>query len=160
MAVRTGSQTTTSRVRISGSFSPRRHCAWPARRKHVGRNPEAPLRVLWFSYDFAQQAAFIKAGVDPGQVAGAVAQIEAEIAAKDKRRADISRYLAETADRREQMTSLDSLASRAAGRLGSMTLAEQREVLDLLNVRVEVLDNTKSPALRITGTVADFGATT
>jgi hypothetical protein len=41
-----------------------------------------------------------------------------------------------------------------------MTLAEQREVLDLLNVRVEVLDNTKSPALRITGTVADFGATT
>ena len=55
------------------------------------------------------------------------------------------------------MTSLDGLASRAAGRLGSMTLAEQREVLDLLNVRVEVLDNTKSPALRITGTVADLG---
>jgi hypothetical protein len=54
-------------------------------------------------------------------------------------------------------SSLDGLAARAAGRLGSMTLDEQRETLGLLNVRVEVLDNTKAPALRITGTVADLG---
>src|SRR5579872_2390780 len=43
MAVRTGSQMTTSLVRISGSFPPRCHGAWPTQWKHVCRPaPTAP----------------------------------------------------------------------------------------------------------------------
>jgi hypothetical protein len=38
-----------------------------------------------------------------------------------------------------------------------MTLEERKEVLALLDVKVYVLDQSRTPALRITGTVADIG---
>ena len=99
----------------------------------------------------------VRAGIDPDQVASAIAQLNDEASALEKRRDDIARYLEETADRQEQMTSLGGLSARVAGRLGSMTLTEQKELLDLLNVRIEVLDTSKTPAIRITGTVTDTG---
>lgn len=43
--------------------------------------------------------------------------------------------------------------------LETMTLEERKEVLALLDVRVYVLDQSRTPALRITGTVADIGLT-
>ena len=61
------------------------------------------------------------------------------------------------ADRQEQMTSLGGLAARVAGRLDSFTQIEWKELLELLNVRIEVLDASKAPAIRITGTVTDTG---
>jgi DNA invertase Pin-like site-specific DNA recombinase len=104
-----------------------------------------------------QLAALIRAGIDPDQVASAIAQLNDEASALEKRRDDIARYLDETADRQEQMTSLGGLSARVAGRLDSMSLDEQKELLDLLNVRIEVLDTSKTPAIRITGTVTAIG---
>lgn len=103
-------------------------------------------------------ATHIRAGTDPAVVAAAMEQLNGDLAALSKRRDSIARYLADSEQVHQQMTSLDSLAARAAGRLRSMSPDEQREVLDLLGVRVEVLDNTKAPAIRITGTVADIGS--
>jgi hypothetical protein len=101
-------------------------------------------------------ATWIKSGSDQSIFDAAMEQLNEELAALTKRRDDIARYLAESEQAREQMTSLGGLAGRVSGRLGSMSLDEQREVLDLLDVRIEVLDSTKSPAIRITGTVVDF----
>ena len=74
-------------------------------------------------------------------MAGAVAQLEAELAALDRRAADIARWVAEGEQARERVTSLDDLAQRAAGRLDSMTLDERADVLALLDVRVTVQED-------------------
>ena len=102
-------------------------------------------------------AMHIKAGTDMTIFEAAMEQLNGELGALEKRRDDIARYLAETEERQEQMASLGGIAARVAGRLDSMTLEDQKEVLGLLNVRVEVLDNSKAPAIRIAGTVTDIG---
>ncbi len=102
-------------------------------------------------------AMHIKAGTDMAIFEAAMNQLNGELEALEKRRDDIARYLSETADRQEAMTSIGGLAARVAGRLDSFSLTEWKELLELLNVRIEVLDASKAPAIRITGTVTDTG---
>jgi hypothetical protein len=98
-------------------------------------------------------AGYIKAGLDPEAVASAMEQLEDELAALRRRRDDIARLLADGQARSNSLDELGKLAATAAGRLAGADLALQAEVLALRDVRVTVLDRTRTPALRITGTI-------
>jgi hypothetical protein len=54
------------------------------------------------------------------------------------------------------MDRIARLAQRAAARLASMTGARRGEVIRLLDIRVEPLDGSRTPELRIRGTVCDL----
>jgi hypothetical protein len=58
-----------------------------------------------------------------------------------------------TARRTESLDQLGQLAATAAGRLAGADLALQSEVLGLLDVKVTVLDGSRTPALRVTRTL-------
>ncbi len=60
--------------------------------------------------------------------------------------------MAESASARDRVSSLDRLATTAAGRLGSMTLDERRDVLALLDVRVQLTEE----GFHVTGTVCEL----
>jgi DNA invertase Pin-like site-specific DNA recombinase len=96
----------------------------------------------------------IRAGLDADALATAVAQVEDELAALRMRRDAIARWVAEG---RQRHDAIGRLAATAPERLASMSLAEQAETLALLEVRVEVLDATKTPALRVTGVIGSSG---
>jgi hypothetical protein len=83
--------------------------------------------------------------------------LDAELATLVTRRDDVARFVAEGERVRQQLGTLDALAQRAAGRLDTMSLEERKGVIALLDVRVEVLDKSRRPALRVRGTVADIG---
>ena len=102
-------------------------------------------------------AAHIRAGADPEVLAQAMKLLGEELNTLVTRRDDIARFAEQGEQARQQLGSLDELAGLAAGRLETMTLAERKEVMALLDLRVEVLDKSKTPALRIAGTVADIG---
>src|SRR5690348_15866811 len=78
-------------------------------------------------------------------------QLNAELAALRKRRDETARQAEQAADDKRRTDSLDELASRAAGRLAGMRLAERATVIRLLDVRVTVGDRTRTPKLLITG---------
>lgn len=93
----------------------------------------------------------LKAGLDPELLRAAVEGIEGELAqlTADRERLEAVRADAHAAE--ERATAIGRLAERAADRLPGMSPTEQREVLGLLGVRVTVLDDSLSPALRIEG---------
>jgi site-specific DNA recombinase len=98
-------------------------------------------------------AGYIKAGLDPETIASAVAQLEDELSTLRVRRDDIARLLADGKAQTASLDQLGKLAALAAGRLADASLEFQDEVLALLDVRVTVLDASKTPALRIEGTI-------
>jgi len=100
-----------------------------------------------------QVASMIKAGVDGQVVKDAVAQVEEEIGLLERRQADLVRILSSRAERQQRASDLEHIAEQAAGRLGSMSLADQAEVLGLLEVRVELTED----GYRISGVVSDLG---
>jgi hypothetical protein len=96
-------------------------------------------------------ANYLRAGVDPETMAQATASLSNELAAKRSRRDDIERY---RADARTQANALDEIAlvvARGADRLETMSDAQRAEVLRLLDVTVELLDDTRTPELLIRG---------
>ena len=99
-----------------------------------------------------QVASLIRSGLNAELVAGAVAQLEDELTVLDKRADSIRWALAESASARDRVSSLDRLATTAAGRLGSMTLDERRDVLALLEVRVQITEE----GFHVTGTVCEL----
>jgi DNA invertase Pin-like site-specific DNA recombinase len=101
-------------------------------------------------------AAHIRAGADPEVLAQAMALLADDLAALVQRRDDVALFAERGEQARQQLGSLDDLASSAAGRLDLMSPEERKEVLVLLGVKVYVLDQSKHPALRICGTVADL----
>ena len=98
-------------------------------------------------------AGYIRAGLDPEDVAAAMEQLKEELAALRRRRDDIARALEDGQARSGSLDEPGKLAALAAGRLAHADLAMQSDVLALLDVRVTVLDRTRTPALRIEGVI-------
>lgn len=98
---------------------------------------------------------YIRAGIDPEALAGAMDQLQDELAALERRRDDVERHLADQAAGRRRLDRLDELAETAAHRLSDMGTDARTEVIALLDIRVVVLDAGSRPALRMTGEVSD-----
>lgn len=98
-------------------------------------------------------AEYLRAGVPGDVVAGAVAQIDRELAELLRYRAQLLAVRADERVQQERAVGLARLAEQAAVRCGSMALEQQREVLGLLAVEVTALDRSARPALLIEGAV-------
>lgn len=92
---------------------------------------------------------YAKAGLPPGAVKAATETIQDKL----RRASGVAGAGRSRFDRGARVAELTALAESAQGRLASMTFAEQKEVLALLDVRVTVLDDTARPALRVEGRV-------
>ncbi|MGD0554641.1 MAG: hypothetical protein ABSA93_06630 [Streptosporangiaceae bacterium] len=100
----------------------------------------------------------IRAGTSVTTVQGALAQLEDELAALERRGLDISKWIEKGQQTRSRLDSLSDVSRTAAARLDGADLATQREVLDLLAVRVQVTEDRPAIRLVITGTVASLDA--
>jgi hypothetical protein len=103
-----------------------------------------------------------KAGLEPSEIEEAVAELTRERDALRRHRAMIETWRAESARESERMRRLWSLAETAHKRLPRMSAEEQKEILDLLDVRVTILKHAKGspggrmlapPVVRIEGVV-------
>lgn len=98
-------------------------------------------------------ADYLRQGVSAAVVQSAVGQLERDLAAMRDRRQRLEALQAETEAHTERVRAVSELAYRAADRLAGADIDQQVEVLALLQLRVEVLDHDRDPALRIFGTV-------
>ena len=101
--------------------------------------------------------AALTAGVPAGVIAAAVEEIDGQLAALTVRQRAVEAWRADTEARESHADALVRLAAQAADRLPGMDLERQREVLQLLGVRVTLLDATARPALRIDGELPGGG---
>ncbi|QNG37417.1 hypothetical protein F1C76_13225 [Geodermatophilaceae bacterium NBWT11] len=95
--------------------------------------------------------AYLRAGVDPAILAAAVAELEREAESLAAYAAQLEAVQASRAAEADRAVTIRRLAVQAAERLPSMGPEQQREVLQLLRVRVTVLDGSATPALAIEG---------
>jgi DNA invertase Pin-like site-specific DNA recombinase len=100
---------------------------------------------------------FIEAGLPPAEVAASMARLTDKLAALGRRRDDVARFLADAEARSASLDQLGRLAATARDRLEHADLAFQAETLALLDVRVTVLDRTRTPALRVEGVICSEG---
>ncbi|WP_344932582.1 recombinase family protein [Sphaerisporangium flaviroseum] len=98
-------------------------------------------------------AEYLRQGVPADVVKAAADRIRDEMAELRGRRAELAARVEDANGESERMRALIELSERASTRLVNMGLAEQAEVLKLLDVRVTVLENDHEPSLRITGVV-------
>jgi site-specific DNA recombinase len=99
-----------------------------------------------------------KAGLEPQEIEEAVAELTRERDALRRHLAMIETWQQESARESERMRNLWSLADEASRRLPEMSLEEQKEVLDLLDVRVTIIEHatrTTPTRMRIEGIVYD-----
>lgn len=99
-----------------------------------------------------------KAGLEPKEIEEAVAELTRERDVLRRRLAMVEAWQVDSARESERMRRLWALADQAHRRLPEMTPEEQKEVLDLLDVRVTIIDHAtaKTPArVRIEGIVSD-----
>lgn len=99
-----------------------------------------------------------KAGLEPQDIGEAVAELTGERDALRRHLAMIASWQVESARESERMRRLVALADQAHQRLPQMTPEEQKEVLDLLDVRVTILEHgtrTTPARVRIEGVVYD-----
>ncbi|MEU8269114.1 recombinase family protein [Sphaerisporangium sp. NPDC049002] len=101
--------------------------------------------------DYARQ------GLPADAVKAATEQIGQDLERLRKRQAELT---AQGASGPPEIGRLSAMAGQAGLRLKSMPLAQQVEVLQTLDLRVSVLDMTRSPRLRLVGSVPIPGATT
>lgn len=93
----------------------------------------------------------LKAGLAPELLAGAVAQIEDELAALAAEQARLQALVDDAGQADAAVLSVGELADRAAAVLPRMGAADQRRVLRLLGVQVAALDPSATPAMQVTG---------
>ena len=99
-----------------------------------------------------------KAGLEPQEIAEAVADLTGERDALRRHLGMIESWQIESARESERMRRLWALADQAHRRLPQMTPEEQKEILDLLDVRVTILEHgtrTTAAQVRIEGMVYD-----
>jgi DNA invertase Pin-like site-specific DNA recombinase len=99
-----------------------------------------------------------KAGLEPSEIASAVSDLTEERDALRRHLAMIESWRKESERESERMRRLWELAEQAHRRLPNMTPEEQKEVLDLLDVRVTILESathTTPAKVRIEGIVYD-----
>jgi hypothetical protein len=98
--------------------------------------------------DHAVEAA--KAGLPAEVIRAATEQLNAELDALRARRAMVEEWRREGQAQSERITRLVELAQTAKKRLPRMTLDERRRVLDLLDVRVTIIDaGSRSQGLKV-----------
>lgn len=83
--------------------------------------------------------AALLAGVDPQLIASVVAEIDDELAVLRRRARQLASLRKQTAAATDGIQRVIELAEQAHERLGTLTLEEQRVVLDALDVKVRVL---------------------
>ncbi len=101
-------------------------------------------------------AAALRAGVDGDTIARASASLGEELEALRRHRRQIEAWTLDSRNESDRVRQLWELADIAHLRLGSMSEQEKAAVLDLLDVRVRVLDHGKRlipPRISIEGTV-------
>ncbi|WP_219506458.1 recombinase family protein [Nonomuraea ceibae] len=98
-------------------------------------------------------AEYLRVGVAADVVKAATDRIRGEMAELRTRRAQLVARVDDANGESERVRALIELAERASSRLANMSPEEQAEVVELLDVRVTVLDNTDAPRLRIEGIV-------
>ncbi len=96
---------------------------------------------------------YIRAGVAPSIVRAATEAIEGDLATLRRRREDLGTWSEESRAESEKVRELWGLAERAHTRFDSMSLEERAEVMALLDVTVQVGDNTYEPPLTVSGVV-------
>ncbi|MEN3342284.1 MAG: hypothetical protein V7644_1688, partial [Actinomycetota bacterium] len=99
-----------------------------------------------------------KAGLEPKEIGEAVADLTGERDALRRHLAMVETWQVESARESERMRALWALAEHAHKRLPQMSPEEQKEVLDLLDLRVTILDHatrTTPARVRIEGVVYD-----
>ncbi|MBK5267272.1 MAG: hypothetical protein JJE47_07540, partial [Acidimicrobiia bacterium] len=107
----------------------------------------------------ARAADALRAGLSHEMIRRAVAQLESELDALNRHRAELDAWAKQNAAQSERMASLARLAEAAHKRLDTMSDVERRAVLDLLDVRVTVLDSgdrRREPQIRIEGHVPEL----
>ncbi len=95
----------------------------------------------------------IRRGLDADAIEAAVETVALDLAAAKRRLEEIELWEADSRAESQRLLTVCSLAETAAERLQGMTLAERGEVLRLLDVRVAVLDASRSPTIRIVGSL-------
>ena len=106
----------------------------------------------------ARAAEALRAGLSQETIRRAVTQLEQELDALRRHRAQLQAWADRGAADSERMASLAKLAEVAHKRLDNMSSVERRAVLDLLDVKVSVLDagdRKRSPQIRIEGQVPE-----
>jgi hypothetical protein len=98
-------------------------------------------------------ARLISAGADDATVNGTLERLTTELEALDARAGTIRRLRSDSEAAGAQLDGLGALAATAADRLASLDLRDRAEVLELLDVRVEVLDASRTPPLQVRGVV-------
>lgn len=96
---------------------------------------------------------YAQAGLPAQAVKAAIDKIEADLAALRVQERELVQWQAARTQQAQATGSLRVLAERAASRLANPTLEMQAEVLRLLRVRVEVLEPTRTPPVRVLGSV-------
>jgi hypothetical protein len=107
----------------------------------------------------ARAADALRAGLSHDVIRRAVAQLESELDALRRHRAELYAWAEQVAAESERMAGLARLAEVAHKRLDTMSAVERRAVLDLLDVRVAVRDagdRRRSPQIRIEGHVPEL----
>jgi hypothetical protein len=107
----------------------------------------------------ARAADALRAGLSHEMIRRAVAQLESELDALNRHRAELDAWVQQNAAQSERMANLARLAEGAHKRLDTMSDVERRAVLDLLDARVTVLDagdRRRSPQIRIEGRVPEL----
>jgi DNA invertase Pin-like site-specific DNA recombinase len=100
----------------------------------------------------------LKQGFSQDMIRRAVTQLESELNALRRHRTQLAAWTEQNAAQSERMASLAKLAEGAHKRLDTMSPVERRAVLDLLDVRVDVLDSggrRRAPKIRIEGQIPE-----
>lgn len=101
----------------------------------------------------------MKAGLPAGVIRDATSELTQQFEALQKRRAMIEAWKEDSEQQSRRMRKLWELAERAHSRLMDATCIVQKEVLDLLDVRVSILDehkDSRTRKIRIEGIVANL----
>lgn len=101
----------------------------------------------------------MKAGLPAEVIRDATSELTQQLEALQKRRAMIEAWKADSEQQSRRMRKLWELAERAHSRLTDATCIVQKEVLDLLDVRVSILDehkDSRTRRIKIEGIVANL----
>jgi len=128
-------------------------------RRHSLRCAEIGREDIEASVTWHRAADALRAGLSNEMIRRAVAQLESELDALNRHRAELDAWADQNAAQSERTANLARLAEIAHKRLDTMSDVERRAVLDLLDVRVTVLDagdRRRSPQIRIEGHVPEL----
>lgn len=97
--------------------------------------------------------ALLRRGFDADDIEDATAAVAADLQAVRQRIAEVEAWAADSNAQSVKVMTVWQLVETASERLANMSLAEQAQVLEVLNVKFTVLDASKNPALRVEGSL-------